>query len=114
MEEYLVLVEATKECPNDEAFAAQIRLQLFAHKVVEFRESHALNHSDASKIAATNGFSDLLYLKTIQTQLRGLESTLSSSLQQQGECLHFIRLQNKTISHLPDLANYLTTAVVAP
>lgn len=112
MEEYLVLVEASKECSNDETFAAQIRLQLFAQKMIEVRERYALSHSDLCKAGAIIAFPDLLYIKTIQAQLQDFRLSLSPSLQQQGECLQYILLKTRTISHLYDVANSLVTSFI--
>lgn len=87
MEEYLLLIEATKECPNDELFAAQIRLQLFAQKIVEVREKLGSSRREAPKVAPDLDFPSLLYLKTIQDRLQEFKSSLSPDLQQQGESI---------------------------
>jgi len=83
MEECLRVVGANKECPTDEAFAFQVRLQLLAQRAVQVREQQEVDHAHAATAAAP--LPAFLYLKALQGQLQELRGSLSPGLQQQGK-----------------------------
>ena len=62
MEECLRAVGANSECPTDEAFAYQVRLQLLAQRAVQVREQQEVDHSHP----ATVPHPAFLYLKALQ------------------------------------------------
>ena len=83
MEECLRAVGANKECPTDEAFAFQVRLQLIVQRAVHIREQQEVDHAYAATAAAP--LPTFLYLKTLQGQLQELRASLSPGLQHQGK-----------------------------
>lgn len=83
MEECLRAVGANKECPTDEAFVFQVRLQLIVQRAVQIREQQEVDHTYTA--TAATPLPTFLYLKTLQGQLQELRASLSPGLQHQGE-----------------------------
>ena len=78
MDEALRAIETKKEeCPSDESFAIQVRLQVLAQKALYIRESQEADHATSS---ATS-----MYLEVLQTQLKELRASFSPRLQRQGK-----------------------------
>ncbi|RFU24274.1 hypothetical protein B7463_g12065, partial [Scytalidium lignicola] len=82
MEEYLQAISASKECSNDEVFAAQVRLQLLAQKAFRVREQQ---EADSTQLLVPTPLPMFLYLKALQVQLQELKASFSSEVQQQGK-----------------------------
>jgi hypothetical protein len=85
MEEGLQIIRMNKDCPSDEVFAFQVRLQLLAQKVVQVREQHEANRTESKTTGAPPPNLAYLYLGVLQGQLQELKDSLSPHLQQMGK-----------------------------
>ncbi|KAI2464462.1 putative C6 transcription factor [Annulohypoxylon bovei var. microspora] len=72
MEEGLRAISSNKECPTDEGFALQIRLQLLAQRTVHIREQQ---EADCSHLA-TAPLPSFVYLNALQGQLQELRDSI--------------------------------------
>ena len=75
MDEHLRTVEESKECFNDEVFAAQVRLQLLLHRSYQMRDLEG-EASQRSKMLPG------LCLKALQSQLQDIKASIDCRLQQ--------------------------------
>lgn len=87
MEEALRVIEMNKPCPADEVFAFQVRLQLLKQRAAYIREQHEIDRARTATASATTSVPGLLYLKTLQGQLRELRSSFPSDIHQRGELI---------------------------
>jgi hypothetical protein len=85
MEEALRAVGASKECPTDEVFAFQARLQQLAQRAAQVREQQEADHAYGATAAASAPLPAFPYLRALQGQLHDLKASLSPELQQQGK-----------------------------
>lgn len=87
MEEALRIIETSKSCLADEAFALQVRLQLVKQRAAHIREQHDIDSARTATASATTSVPGLLYLKTLGEQLHELISSFPPDLLQRGEWL---------------------------
>ncbi|KAI2628635.1 hypothetical protein GGR54DRAFT_588114 [Hypoxylon sp. NC1633] len=80
MEEGLRANTSSKECPTDEAFSYQVRLQLLAQRAGQVRENREPNHQHP-----TTPFLSFMYLNALRGQLQELRGSLPPELKTQGE-----------------------------
>ncbi|KAJ5593833.1 C6 transcription factor [Penicillium hispanicum] len=80
MEEAARFIETNKECPSDESFAIQVRLQLLAQRARNLREPQEADHVNAAETARTTPFATAMYLKVLQRQLTELRASFSPHL----------------------------------
>lgn len=81
MEEGLRAISSNKECPTDEAFALQIRLQLLAQRTLHLREQQESNYPNYITAPPPCFF----YLNALRGQLQELKASISSKLESQSE-----------------------------
>ncbi|KAF2092450.1 hypothetical protein NA57DRAFT_50220 [Rhizodiscina lignyota] len=84
MEEGLRVMNMNKQCHSDEAFAFQVRLQVFAQKINHVREQQEANSVHVTATAAATPVPAFLYLRVLQAQVQELKASLSPHLQQHG------------------------------
>lgn len=80
MEEYLHSLTANKNCPTDEIFAYQVRLQLMAQETVGAREKLEFNRHQGIASPPLS-----LFLNPLQKQLQDLKMTMTSHLSPNGK-----------------------------
>jgi hypothetical protein len=86
MEEALRDIEMSKLYPSDETFAFQVRLHLLKQRASHIREQHEMDRVHTATASAMSSIPGLLYLKTLRTQLRELQSSFPADLHQRSGC----------------------------
>ena len=87
MEEGLRIISMEKECPSDEVFVCQVRLELLAQKVAQVRGQYEADRTKSMANVAIPSAPPFLYLRVLQGQLKELKDSLSPQLLQSGNCL---------------------------
>ncbi|KAI1098443.1 putative C6 transcription factor [Jackrogersella minutella] len=108
MEEGLRAIASNKECPTDEAFAVQIRLQLLAQRTLFIREQQGENHPHV----ATAPLPTFVYLNSLHGQLNELRESISSELEQEKTLVaqvHYIELCINEATHTANSSAPLLT-----
>lgn len=92
MEEYLGMLGRNKQCPQDEALALQVSLQLVVQRTVELRDKQNLERYQA-EIAASDASSTSkqplpasFYLKAVEKELQAIRDSVPPELQREGKC----------------------------
>ncbi|KAI0842745.1 putative C6 transcription factor [Hypoxylon sp. FL0890] len=79
MEEGLRAIALNKDCPTDEAFSFQVRLQVLAQRTVHLREQREAN----SPHVTTTALPAFIYLNALQRQVHELREAIPSGLEPQ-------------------------------
>ncbi len=80
----LLVIGTNNSCPTDPVFAFQVRLQLVTHRASRIREQHDVARARIATVTPSSSIPDLLYLKTLQAQLRELQASIPSEVYQRG------------------------------
>ncbi|KAI0385678.1 putative C6 transcription factor [Hypomontagnella monticulosa] len=98
MEEGLQAISLNEDCPTDQTFAFQVRLQLLAERSVHAREQQEASNSNPNK-ASLPAF---LYLNALRAQLQELRGSLSPVLERQEFIIaqiHYVELSINEAAH---------------
>ncbi|KAL4770282.1 hypothetical protein BDW60DRAFT_192888 [Aspergillus nidulans var. acristatus] len=86
LEEYLSTISRSKECPTDEIFSLQIRLQVLAQQVCEQRDQRDLDRCQAASNTASSGSTEPLlnrwYLEGLQRKLHEITASIPLHLKE--------------------------------
>lgn len=85
MEEAVRIVGMNKECPSDEVFALQVRLQILQHEAAQLRGQQDLDCTHRISTAATQPAPAFLYLGVLQGQLQQLKASIPPIPQHMGK-----------------------------
>ncbi|PWY94619.1 hypothetical protein BO94DRAFT_509208 [Aspergillus sclerotioniger CBS 115572] len=80
MEDAVRMIEANKECPSDESFAIQVRLQVLSQRAILVREPQQTSHPSATQTTTPTPSATSMYLKVLQGQLKELRAAFSPNL----------------------------------
>ncbi|KAL4940706.1 hypothetical protein BDV06DRAFT_17513 [Aspergillus oleicola] len=84
MEEYLSTLRRSKECPTDEMFSLQVRLQVLVQQVSEQREQRELERCQGAAVstgpASTEPLLNRLYIEGLQKKLQEIVATIPPHL----------------------------------
>lgn len=101
MEEGLRAISSNKECPTDEAFALQIRLQLLAQRTLHLREQQESNYPNYITAPPPCFF----YLNALRGQLQELKASISSKLESQNILMAQVHYVDLCINETGHTAN---------
>lgn len=110
MEEGLRAISSNKDCPTDETFAFQVRLQLLAQRAVHAREQQEASNPNP-KTTPPPAF---LYLNALRAQLQELRGSLSPELERQDFIIAQIHYVELCINEAAHTANSDAPLLTAP
>ncbi|XDG07269.1 hypothetical protein ABKA04_006884 [Annulohypoxylon sp. FPYF3050] len=97
MEEGLRAISSNKECPTDEGFALQIRLQLLAQRTLHLREQQESNYPNYTTAPPPCFF----YLNALRGQLQELKASISPKLESQKNPAWDLKSVREVVDLLP-------------
>ncbi|KAI1390395.1 putative C6 transcription factor [Hypoxylon trugodes] len=110
MDEALNAISSNKECPTDNMFAFQVRLQLVAQKAAHVREQQESNYPRT----ATASLPAFAYVNALQGQLQDIRGKLSSKLEQERTLIAQIHYVNLCINESFHTANSDAPVLTTP
>jgi hypothetical protein len=100
LEEYLSTISRSRECPTDEIFSLQIRLQVLAQQVCEQRDQRDLDRCQVASNTASSGSTEPLlnrwYLEGLQRKLHEITASIPLHLKENGKLPFILNVVRKT------------------